>query len=63
MLLPPPVRKWASAPVKFGENNNSEKVETGNYADSAVFVGILGAVIASIVCVLYLKKKNQDSDA
>ena len=45
------------------ENNNSEKVETGNYADSAVFVGILGAVIASIVCVLYLKKKNQDSDA
>lgn len=45
------------------QNNNSGKVETGNYADSAVFVGMLGAVIATIGIVLYLKKRNRDSEA
>ena len=37
-------------------------VETGNYRDLLMYVGMLGAVVASVGVVFYLKKKNEYSE-
>lgn len=36
--------------------------ETGNYRDLLMYVGMLGAVVASVGVVFYLKKKNEYSE-
>ena len=43
-------------------NQNSNKVETGNYANVAIFAGVIAAVAVAIGIVLYLKKRNKDSE-
>ena len=50
-------------PDNTNQNNKDNKVETGNYTDASIFVGMLGAVIASMGVVFYLKRKNKNSEA